>query len=604
MRSIVFVLIACWALQGFAQQSIPLTDMSSWKGMNGGSPASNWKLAGAVSASLSEKNKLQLSPGTGVLVCDAPAGVQGEDILSTWSHGDIDIDVEFMMANGANSGIYLQGRYELQLLDSWGKLNPGYNDCGGIYERWDDAKPEGQKGYQGHAPRANASKAPGLWQKLHISFQAPRFDPTGNKVSDARILLVRLNDVVLHENVVLTGPTRGSMGQEVASGPLRIQGDHGSVAFRNLKIRNFNGKPVTSTGFDYAVIQGKYSNPDEFMKAKPIRTGKADQISWDAAALDNEFGLIYKGKINVADAGLYNIRFYHGGTGALMLDGKMIFDPMWRWTLDYRDLKQELTAGEHQLELFYYKGDGWLNPALGLEFSSDVLRAVPLQSANSLILPNPIDPILINTGYEPVVTRSFIDILTQDKKRVKRVVHAVSVGFPQSIHYSYDLDRGAVFQVWKGGYLDATPMWHDRGDGSSQARGAIVYVTDSLSIWKSTSTADAGWMQQFRPKGYSLDEAGIPTFHYLMGNSKVEDKSMPSADGKSLVRNIKMQNGSGHFHRAAEADQIVLTNGVYTIGQQEYYIKVLQGNARVESHNGKQVLWIPTDSEVKYEIIW
>jgi hypothetical protein len=183
-------------------------------------------------------------------------------------------------------------------------------------------------------------------------------------------------------------------------------------------------------------------------------------------------------------------------------------------------------------------------------------------------------------------------------------VHAVSVGFPQSIHYAYDMDRGAIFQVWKGGYLDATPMWHDRGDGSAQARGAVVYVTDSLSIWKTMNSTDATWTQQFRPKGYSLDDTGIPTFHYQMGGSKVEDKSMPGADGKSLVRSIKMQNGAGHFHRAAEADQIVMANGMYTVGQQDYYIIVLQGNARVETQNGKQVLWIPVDNEVKYEIIW
>jgi hypothetical protein len=80
------------------------------------------------------------------------------------------------MATESNSGIYLQGRYEIQLLDTWGATAIRSGSNGGIYERWNESRPNGQKGYMGYAPRQNASRAPGLWQKLKISFQAPRFD--------------------------------------------------------------------------------------------------------------------------------------------------------------------------------------------------------------------------------------------------------------------------------------------------------------------------------------------------------------------------------------------------------------------------------------------
>jgi len=73
------------------------------------------------------------------------------------------------------------GRYEVQLFDSWSVKAPKYSDCGGIYERWDEARGPGKQGYEGHAPLANASRAPGLWQHLHIEFQAPRFDAAGKK---------------------------------------------------------------------------------------------------------------------------------------------------------------------------------------------------------------------------------------------------------------------------------------------------------------------------------------------------------------------------------------------------------------------------------------
>jgi hypothetical protein len=91
------------------------------------------------------------------------------------------------------------------------KVNPQSGDNGGIYERWDDSKPEGQQGYDGHAPRQNASRAPGLWQHMKISFQAPRFDGQGKKISNAKIIYVWLNGVLIQDNVELAGPTRGAM---------------------------------------------------------------------------------------------------------------------------------------------------------------------------------------------------------------------------------------------------------------------------------------------------------------------------------------------------------------------------------------------------------
>ncbi|HAD14076.1 MAG TPA: hypothetical protein DCF33_16760, partial [Saprospirales bacterium] len=57
------------------------------------------------------------------------------NLLSTREYGDVDVSFDFMMARHSNSGFYLQGRYEVQLLDSWGVQHPGFGDCGGIYAR-------------------------------------------------------------------------------------------------------------------------------------------------------------------------------------------------------------------------------------------------------------------------------------------------------------------------------------------------------------------------------------------------------------------------------------------------------------------------------------
>ena len=173
------------------------------------------------------------------------------ELLSKFQHGDLDIEMDYMLAKGSNSGVYLQGNYEVQLFDSWGKKAAKYNDNGGIYERWDDAKPEGQKGYEGYAPRVNVAKAPGLWQHIAISYQAPRFDKAGKKISNAVFLKIELNGVTIHENIEVSGPTRGALAQDVPMGPLRIQGDHGSLAIKNIVISNFDKKPGTLSNLQY-----------------------------------------------------------------------------------------------------------------------------------------------------------------------------------------------------------------------------------------------------------------------------------------------------------------------------------------------------------------
>jgi hypothetical protein len=131
--------------------------------------------------------------------------------------------------------VYFLGRYEIQVFDSWGVTQPKHGDCGGIYQRWDDRREP--KGFEGHPPRVNASRAPGQWQSFDVLFRAPRFDASGRKTDNACFIKVIHNGVVVHENVELTGPTRASLFQdEKPVGPLMLQGDHGPVAYRNIWI--------------------------------------------------------------------------------------------------------------------------------------------------------------------------------------------------------------------------------------------------------------------------------------------------------------------------------------------------------------------------------
>jgi hypothetical protein len=460
---------------------VPLNDMSAFKPV-----AKNWSTAADVNYDRGGNAKAtKISSGKGVLV-NQPTDKEKDNLVFNFEHGDVELDLEFMMAKGSNSGIYLQGRYELQLLDSWGVRNPKAGDCGGIYERWDESKPEGAKGFEGYAPRVNVSRAPGLWQHFNIVFQAPRFDASGNKIQNARFVRVHHNGVLIHENVELTGPTRGpAFPGEKAMGPIVIQGDHGPVAFRNIRYRQIN-------------------------------------LETAAQAANND-----------------NNR---------------------------RNTRPQI----------------YLRP-----------------------------------GNETMLHRSFVDYQKDPNAKSRRITHAISVGEPSDIHYTVDLGTGALVQVWKGGFMDATPMWHDRGNGSARALGSVVrlsdaptiaYLADKNAAWPATFEANT-----FRPKGYDLDASGRPVFKYVVNGTEIEDRTFPEEEGKMLTREIKVngqKQGNLYIRIAEGADITALADGMYTVDNKAFYVKLGDtGGAKPEIRNAgnRKELMVPVDGKsngVKYSLIW
>jgi cytochrome c2 len=150
---------------------------------------------------------------------------------------DLHMKMEFMVPKGSNSGVYFMGRYEIQILDSFGKAKIGSWDLGGLYERHDDEK--NPPAFEGVAPKVNAAKAPGEWQTMEVIFRAPRFSADGSKTHHAKFVKVLINDQLVHENQVAKGPTRSSafMNESAAPESIFIQGDHGPIAIRNVELK-------------------------------------------------------------------------------------------------------------------------------------------------------------------------------------------------------------------------------------------------------------------------------------------------------------------------------------------------------------------------------
>ena len=179
-------------------------DLSNWTKFDGGAPA--WEVA---------DNAMTVTAG-------------GGDIVSREEFTDFLLHLEFMtpdmpdttgQAKG-NSGVFLQGRYEIQVLDSYGIDVPGMGDCGAIYNQF--------------ASLVNACKPPLEWQTYDVVFRAARVDESGEIEENARVTVLQ-NGVVIQNNVQIQGATGGATDDDAAApGPLRLQ-DHGNpVKYRNI----------------------------------------------------------------------------------------------------------------------------------------------------------------------------------------------------------------------------------------------------------------------------------------------------------------------------------------------------------------------------------
>ena len=178
-------------------------DLTGWK-LRGNDTKNKWIVG---TSSVDDKGMLVFKKDGQELVNTAGGGI---DIYSVQEFGDCLVEVEVMVPKGSNSGIYLMGRYEIQVLDSFGRTKLGMGDMGAIYSV--------------AIPTVNACKKPGEWQKYVIDFQAPRFEDK-KKIANAKFVKVELNGQVIHANVEVTkGATGGALRRRGPGRPAHVPG--------------------------------------------------------------------------------------------------------------------------------------------------------------------------------------------------------------------------------------------------------------------------------------------------------------------------------------------------------------------------------------------
>lgn len=414
-------------------------------------PANGWESVGDVTVPWSKQQELVVFAGEGMLAHTSKKKGRADELVTASVYGDVELEFRYLLAAGSEATLYLHDVYPVTLADSRETAVPTARTNGGA---------------AGYPPRQQVGRAPGLWQRLRIQFQAPRFDSAGHKIASARLLRAELNGVTIHEDVQLETPEGAA---EKAEAPIRFAANRGPIALKDVKINKLPEPPARQ----------ERNNPD---------------------------------------------------------------------------------------------------------------------------------PILV-TAQVNTTLRSFMDIPDGP-----RVVHAISTGHPEQVHYTYDLDRGNLFQVWRGGFLDATPMWNNRGNGTSRVLGSPIHFgIPSLAIGRlatagdlwPTDTAGTG----YKPHGYIVDARDLPVFRYRIYGQQVEDAIRPLTNGSGFTRTVTVSgNTAGLYLRLAVAPTIIdQGKGVFLIGDKAWYLKLDdagKGKPIVRDQQGNQELLVPMNAAIRYSIIF
>ncbi|WP_082632292.1 3-keto-disaccharide hydrolase [Algoriphagus resistens] len=625
MNNNLFLICCCLffrVIASVAQESpipfevLPLQNLTEFQ-----ATGDNWTIVKDVFYDLNgEKSKV--INGTGVLL-NTLMKEGNQPIKTSFEHGDIELALDFMMPKGSNSGIYLQGRYEVQLFDSWAEQDPKFSDAGGIYQRWDGSRGKGREGYEGHPPLVNVSRAPGLWQSLKIVFRAPRFDSEGKKVSNAKFISVHQNDVLVQKNIEVTGPTQAAFFEdEQALGPLVIQGDHGGVALRNISYKIYGPEEVTLADMSLSYYDS-IKTINDFAKVSPKGKMDIDVLAHLAPATRNEFSGTIEGTLTVPAAGEYffnlNLAWVPDDTppGVINGAGKLFIDEKEVVYVDGVTGKAngstQLTAGVHQLKLNYFKTFGhWYAPSNDITLTVEGMGIAKTPLNVPLRANDPVGQIAVKVNEKAEMQRGFI--MHQGEKRT----HTVAVGEPEGVNYAIDLSRGEFLSVWRGDFVETTPMWYGRGETQLMLPlGNVIEFggKPSLAVLASKDSAWPEEIENFTYEGYSLKKDGAPIISYKMADVSIQETFDTKDSGKKLVHTLSMvtdNEAQQIFCLVAQGSAIErLPNGLYAIDDKSYYIE-FEGKESPSVRNaadGSKELVLPVKLKdkvgvVTYSIVW
>lgn len=619
ITSLVFFLLPTLILLSFYgqvnAQEIKLDNLNSFQ-----SPVEGWEVQGDVLVNPLNKGSFNIQEGSGVLVGSASQKSENPSLKTRMTHGDVALEFDVLLSHGASAILFLQGRYGIRLVDSWedGKLDLLGNGV---------IIPPGKKGGKaaGYLPDMNVARAPGTWQHIKIVFDAPRFDENKQRVRPARIVSFEENGRVIQENQYMAAPSNGAPYiKEQSEGPLAFQALKGHIAIKNIDVTKYTGEKVQLEDLSYRLFMEAFLD-DEFIywgggpgdhiplpnvaKTQPDQQGAIENIETRMVrGKDNDFALVFDGKMNIPKSGKYQFEIVPNGIGSFELDN----EELTRWDALHNkgstSFTTELKEGTHDFKQLYIN---YGQPRAGLYITGPGIKRHALHEGGDIPEGNTTEPIVLKPGKEPLIQRSFLHYDNQ------KLLTCMNVGSPKGIHYAYNMATGGLVQVWRGGFGDVTEMWHGRGAQQVlKPLGSVLLLDEELQLLVGKDIAEAKVNTGgYRRIGYDLNSRSEPIFEYTIESIRVRDHIQTENLHPTIKRSIRFTNSSQEvqkaWYRLATSSNIKkVSEKLYAIDNKSYFIELGDNRtAEIQTDGEEEVLLVPLQigaepQHLTYSVLW
>ncbi len=558
-KLLLLKLLLFQAFLGLGQKDFPLNS-ASW------SVSNPWQNASKITLNPINEKKTQIIDGKSIIYSKAP----NSNIVSEIKLQDLKLKFYILQSKSGNA-----------------KLNLGDNLCL-IFDMNSNATFGAilKNNETLIKPLAEAKRKEGLWQKIELVMSLTGLN--GIPVIEKVIL----NDLLIHSNVLL--PNLKS-----ANGTLSFSNQNGLLAFKNFEYIGFEKKqPISIVNLTYT-LEETYNSDRSFESKKQDKvSGKSATLTTDIPNNFNKYILHYKGEMNVEKDAMYGFTLEHQGTGKLLIDGEQVVGSgEYLYRNPISGLK-EIKAGKHSFEYIYHPI--YWRPVFGVEVSGADFRPYGLNDPKTLPTRQLEGGIFIdNVESKAKTIRSFLNF------NETKLTKVISVGTPEKIHYSFDLDNGSLLQVWKGKFADVTQMWHERGEPQLlYTSGLLTVLNNEIPFFEINNEAQTKTdvYTEFINAGYDLDENGVPIYTYNWKNASFTQKFSPSYDG--LLCEVTCSETAKFGYTLAIGNEITkLSEKLYKVDN--FYVEFNEkAKVYIKENSGKYYLRTNLTGKIAYTLTW
>ena len=453
---------------------------------------------------------------------------------------------------------------------------------------------------------------PGVWQNLELAYLPA--------TEDAPALLVA---TYLNGNLVYYQQELGNSSG--AGGPLVLEVTEGQMSLTNMRNADAAGKNSTLTSdgqvvlnlplihYSYYAVEDR---PEVFTGWESTAPTKEGYISrFDLGGIresGRDYAIRFTSDLYVPKSGEYTFFLRSSTHSALYIDDELVVGLGPDTEGIENEGSVELAEGQHQVRLDHYQETNWNHLLLKYAYEDQDRESFnDMPEGQAIATPRGQNVQAVETDDRPYLLRSFLNFpIARVYDYTQKRTHVISVGEKEGPHYSYDLQNGALLQVWRGPFVDVSEMWVDRGEPQVvRALGPAVGF-DGRPQW---STALDSWPDssaELRHRRYELDADGRPTFYYTYGGSgEVADRFVPTATGLNRTLTNSTDGESLYTNLASAATIRETAPGVFETVDPGLNIRVEElgsGGLRLLRGEGRQrlVAELPPGEHLTYSLDW